>query len=406
MQEVTGSNPVFSTTDLKKMNFSYWEKNTFIKNPDVTIIGSGIVGLFTALFLKMKSPKLHVLVLERGILPYGASTRNAGFACYGSPSELLSDLKVNSEEEVFSLVEKRWKGLKKMREMLGDDTIGYEPFGGYEVFPASPDSLFEKCLSQLPYLNKHLASLTGEKEIYQTADETISTFGFQKVQHIIRNKGEGQLHTGKMMQTLHSRCRNEGVEILNGVNVDKFEDLTNGVDVVISNFSPDGKRIPGSSIHTKRLLICSNGFSKKFLPSEDIEPARAQVLITKPIENLKVKGSFHFQNGFYYFRNVENRILLGGGRNLDIEKEATEEFGLTSKIQDKLDELLKTMILPDSHYSIDMRWSGIMGLGRQKSPIIKKTGNNIYCAVRMGGMGIAIGSQVGEDAADLVLNNF
>ena len=33
---------------------------------------------------------------------------------------------------------------------------------------------------------------------------------------------------------------------------------------------------------------------------------------------------------------------------------------------------------------------------------IKKVEENIFCAVRMGGMGVAIGSLVGEDAAEMV----
>ncbi len=381
------------------MTFSYWEKNSFIKNPDVIIIGSGIVGLFAALFLKNKSPKLHILVLERGILPYGASTRNAGFACYGSPSELLDDLKKNSENDVFALVEKRWKGLLKMREILGDGNIGYEPFGGYELFPVGSNNQFEECLSKLTYLNKHLHSITENNEIYHTADELISLYGFKNVKHIIRNKGEGQIDTGKMMHTLISRCRTAGVEILNGVNVDILEDLKDGVNVGISNFSSNKKE---NTIKTKRLLICTNGFAKRFLPNDDIMPARAQVIITSPLKNLNIKGSFHFDCGFYYFRNVNDRILFGGGRNLDLNNEFTEEFGTTTIIQNHLNELLKSMILPDTEYSIDMQWSGIMGLGSKKSPIIKKSGENIFCAVRMGGMGIAIGSLVGEEAANLV----
>ena len=40
-----------------------------------------------------------ILVLEKGILPQGASTKNAGFACFGSLSEIIDDLKTHSEEE-------------------------------------------------------------------------------------------------------------------------------------------------------------------------------------------------------------------------------------------------------------------------------------------------------------------
>src|SRR6185312_8405304 len=74
-------------------SFSYWERTAFVDHADVIIIGSGIVGLSAALHLKRQRPDLKVTVLERGFLPSGASTKNAGFACFGSLSEQLSYLK-------------------------------------------------------------------------------------------------------------------------------------------------------------------------------------------------------------------------------------------------------------------------------------------------------------------------
>ena len=47
------------------------------------------------------------------------------------------------------------------------------------------------------------------------------------------------------------------------------------------------------------------------------------MFLTKPFSKLNIKGSFHYDRGFYYFRNIENRILFGGGRNLDFKKEKT-----------------------------------------------------------------------------------
>ena len=35
---------------------------------------------------------------------------------------------------------------------------------------------------------------------------------------------------------------------------------------------------------------------------------------------------FHFNEGFYYFRNIHNRVLLGGGRQLDKKGETTTKF--------------------------------------------------------------------------------
>jgi hypothetical protein len=49
--------------------------------------------------------------------------------------------------------------------------------------------------------------------------------------------------------------------------------------------------------------------------------------------------------GYYYFRNIGDRILLGGGRNLDFDVENTTEFAQTEIVQNKLEELLKEVIL-------------------------------------------------------------
>ena len=58
--------------------------------------------------------------------------------------------------------------------------------------------------------------------------------------------------------------------------------------------------------------------------------------------------------------------------------------------------------MPDTDFEIDHRWSGIMGVGKQKNAIVKQLGNNVYCGVRLGGMGVAIGSIVGKELADLI----
>ena len=76
---------------------------------------------------------------------------------------------------------------------------------------------------------------------------------------------------------------------------------------------------------TSKLLIATNGFASQLI-NEPVKPARAQVLITKPIKNLHIKGTFHLDKGYYYFRNIDDRILFGGGRNLDFKGEETTAF--------------------------------------------------------------------------------
>jgi hypothetical protein len=93
---------------------------------------------------------------------------------------------------------------------------------------------------------------------------------------------------------------------------------------------------------------------------------------------------------------------LGGARNADFKGEETYTMEVTTMIQNKLEELLATVILPDQPYEIAHRWSGIMGVGETKTTIVKQISENVFCSVRMGGMGVAIGSLIGSEVAELV----
>jgi hypothetical protein len=375
------------------MQFSYWENQHFINYADLVVIGSGIVGLNAAIAFKNKYPKKQVTVIEKGILPTGGSTKNAGFACIGSVSELRDDLTHIEEKHVWDTVELRFKGLNKLRELIGDKNMNYLHYGGFEVFDSKID--FEKNEEKINDFNYKLKSITGIEKTFQINKTKIKQSGFNGFKFCIENRAEGQLNTGLMMRNLLQLAHLKGIFILNNTEVFSINDTINSVELVCSN---------AITIKAKKAIVAINGFAKKLLKLHDVEPARAQVLVTQPILNLKVKGSFHYQSGYYYFRNIDNRILFGGGRNLDFKTENTTEFGLTPIIQKKLESILRNRILPNFKFKIDQRWSGIMGVGSEKKPIIKSISSNVICAVRMGGMGVAIGSLVGEMAVDELHN--
>ena len=369
------------------MNLSYWEIKSWLTKVDYTIIGSGIVGLNCALQLKKRFPKAKILILEKGILPQGASTKNAGFACFGSLSEIIEDLKSHNEDEVLQLVKKRVEGLKLLRKTLGDSTIDFQNNGGYELF-FKDETLLGLCLSHKESINKLLNPIF-KTDVFSTKQ---NVFNFKNIEPTyIYNAFEGQIDTGKMMEALLHKAILKGIKILNNTSVLEFNENTNFVKVKTNHFE----------FSTSKLLIATNGFASQ-LNIPEVKPARAQVLITKPIKSLHVKGTFHLDKGYYYFRNIDNRILFGGGRNLDFKTEETTEFAQTELIQNKLEALLKTTILPETHFEIDHRWSGIMGVGKKKKAIVKQVSNNVFCGVRLGGMGVAIGSLVGKELADLL----
>ncbi|WP_316735625.1 FAD-binding oxidoreductase [Pedobacter aquatilis] len=373
--------------------FSYWEKTSFF-DFDVIVIGSGIVGLNAAIHLKISEPTLKVAVLESGFLPSGASTKNAGFACFGSISELIEQESISGTEQLAVLIEKRWKGLLKLRTLLGDDIIDYKQLGGYELFKPEDKILSTECVVKIEHYNSLIQPIIGSKS-FSVSNSKIKSFGFNGIDSIIENQYEAQIDTGKMMLALIEYAQHLGINIFNNCAVD---------EIIAQNYIQLVKTKQGN-FSGKKIIVATNAFVKKLIPDLDVTPGRGQVLITKPIKNLKIAGTFHYDKGYYYFRNINDRIMLGGGRNLDFKAEETTELGLTKKVQDVLEQLLNEVILPDTKFEIDCRWSGIMAFGKKLEPIITEALPNVFCAVRCNGMGVAVGSQTGADVAEMVLNS-
>jgi glycine/D-amino acid oxidase-like deaminating enzyme len=369
---------------------SFWERQSFL-NYDYIVVGGGIVGLSTAIAIRERKPKCTIAILERDTFPSGASTKNAGFACFGSLTEILDDLSIMTADEVCALVEFRWKGLALLKQRLGKKGIGLKTHGGYEL-------LFEgdlKSLESIDRVNSLLKPLFNE-DIYCEKKEQLGQFGFDsnRVKSLIFNPLEAQIDTGLMMKNLEALAQQLKIKIFTSCDVQSFSDHPSGVDVLIKG---------DVTFRCKKLAICSNAFTKKLLPDTDLVPGRGVALVTKPIKGLPFKGTFHYDEGYYYFRNFKDRVIFGGGRNLDLNGEESTEFEIKELILDKLKKDLEEIILPQTPFEVDYAWAGIMAFGKTKQPIVKMHSQNIALGVRLGGMGVAIGSKVGERLATMML---
>ena len=375
------------------MHISLWEKESFYAPSDIVIAGSGFAGLWSAYYLKKKDPALRITIVDRGIIPTGASTRNAGFACFGSVSELIKDTAMMGEERMLWLVEMRYKGLSKIRKVFRKKDIDYINCGGYEIVPSVKEDRYNELEWQIKWLNKIISPVIGEKKTFRFADNKIKEFELAEIGHIIANDHEGCLHPGKLCRMLLQLVEGMGVNVLSGVEIDRYEENNDGITIFTNK---------NVALKADQLLICTNGFARQLLPQLDIKPARGQVLVTAPIPSLKLKGTFHYDEGFYYFRNVGKRLLIGGARNIAIEDETTTEMGISDTIQHTLEKFVSKHLLPGKNFEITDRWSGIMGMGSEKMPIIKKLSPRIFCAVKMSGMGVALAPVAAETVTDLM----
>lgn len=364
---------------MKDTGRSYWESVLYDQHYDLIVIGAGLTGQSLAWFYKKEQPKAKVLVLDRGFYPLGASTRNAGFACFGSVTEHMADMEIEEEAKIIDRIRRRYEGLQLLRNTLGDASIDYTEPGGYEIF--KDDAIYEQALDHLQLCNDWLYEATGNKEVYSACTYQ----GYSA----IRIDLEGALHPGKMMKTLYEKNLRAGVDYRWQSTVTEV-DTHNGAVVVNDDIE----------LKANHIAIATNSFTSKLLPKSGIKPGRGYVFVTRPIPGLTWKGTFHYDRGYYYFRNIgTNRLLLGGARSLDTLQEETMEFGVNEKIKEHLVSFASNTLNLPKGWEIEQEWSGIMGFTETKSPMLKRQGEKGLLVAGLSGMGVALGMQLGKEGA-------
>ena len=373
-------------------NLSYWEHQSFFGPADVAIVGAGLVGLTAALYLKQRRPAWRVVVLERGPLPSGASTKNAGFACFGSISELIEQEK---QGDLQAVVAARWAGLARLRSLVGDAALDYQPVGGYELFRHEEAALAAECREKISHFNELLAPVVGQARTFRDASAETGRLGFRGVGTLLKNEHEGSLDAGRMMRALLARTWAADVPVLTNCAVQAVEDSGDHRRVRLAN---------GAAIEAGRVLLATNAFAAELAPGLAVAPGRGQVLVTEPLPNVLLPGTYHYDRGYAYFRQLpDRRLLLGGGRHLNFAAEATATPGLTEPVQTYLENFLHDIIVPGRRPQIAYRWSGVMGFGPALAPIIDWVQPGVLAAVRCNGMGVALGAGIGWQAAEKLL---
>lgn len=337
------------------------------------------MGLSAALECRRRFPDASITIVELSPLCGGGSTKNAGFACFGSPSELLDDWNNLGPEKTVELVDARYKGLLNLRKNFADSEIGYEPSGSIELFTRDTKELESRVHQFLPTLNEALLDVFGCKpfKIAQSAS------GVKGATSAISSPLEGILDTSKLYRTMLQRALNSGIDIINGVKIESI--VAEG----------EGYRLDFDFgyLEAREVMIATNAFASDLLPDLDVKAQTNRVLVTEQIDSLEFRGSCHFDRGYVYLRRLENRLLIGGGRQWG--------DGASEDVQQMLQDFLANHIKGAEGVQFEYNWIGHLGVGSSRNPIVKTIKPGLHVGVRMGGMGVAIGTVIGEKLGGL-----
>ena len=367
---------------------SFWVKR-HLERADIVIVRGGLVGLLTSIRLKEKFPKREVWVLDQSPFLWSASWRNAGFACYGSAGELIDEARRSSRSQALELYRRRFEGLVSLRQEFGDAALGFEASGGWELFQTEAEA--QSVIQTLDEWNQDLKSVSGISPFQIRSSRPL---GMRIASQAIFASQEGAIQSHLMLRSVRNKALSLGVECYEGQAVSHLEP-TESHSWMLELES-------GLSLKARELVLCTNAYTRLLQEEVDLKPARGQILVTSAMPELPFRGIFHADQGYLYARTLGTRLLLGGGRNLDFAEEETLHSEENTAIRNHLLNYLKEVLVPGQEFSIQEQWSGIMAMGESREPIVKQSAPGLCLAVRMGGMGVALSSEVAQGVSRLL----
>jgi gamma-glutamylputrescine oxidase len=373
---------------------------------DLSIVGGGIFGLSLGYAVLASHPEKKVCILEKGLLPSGASSKNAGMGTFLCYTEFIDDVRHKGLDFAVRTVSDSFRGLLMLFNVIDNDPEIIKLTGGYDL-------IIEKDLHLLQYLdfiNKELFFIL-KVNLFEIRNEKISEYGFDPnlVKALVYRKYDWQINTGRLFMKVLKKFQQMNGIYITGAEVTSFKeiekkgvsDFENSKNIRVFLKSRAMNKMP-NAIDSDYTVFCINSFGSQLLEKSTIVPAREQVLITKPIDGLALNANFLLELSYYYFRQINGRLLFGGGRHLDLDTEETVEMTTTDFFRKHLVMKIKELF-PNLNFEVDYYWTGIIGFDNTgKSYRIDNISKGVYNVFGCNGSGMTLCFLTAEKTCKLI----
>jgi len=377
------------------MSVSYWQDSFGFGdslNTDVLIIGAGLAGISTAYWLIKKDPTLTIMIIDKGGIGAGASGRNAGFITCGSTEHFSRMTSAYGEDKA----EELWKFTEDNHKLLVRE-LGF-------------DRLTQRC----DYRQKGSWTLAATEHEIEVIQQTVATLQNKGVdvewfdKKYVENKlscegfyggakyyNDAEIHPVKLLRYISGYYR--AIPIIQYREVYEIKERNDRLWVLAD----------GAEIFTDSVVLATNAYSGQLFDyfQDKIAPTRGQIIVTEPVEQFLEPCYCSFV--LDYFRQlIDGRVLIGGFRNADVEKEIGFSDEVNPIIDAKLEEFLRTHFPTLRDKSIDYRWSGTMGFSADGYPMVGSLPEDprIFFSVGFTAHGLGYTFKMGQVLADLMLD--
>jgi gamma-glutamylputrescine oxidase len=351
---------------------------------DVVIIGGGLIGAGCAYLLSQRD-NMKVALVESGKIAHGSSGRNGGFVLRGIQSYYNNAVKLYGRKtaaEVYRFAEENQAMIKQFVEKYGN-CFDYETCGSYLL----------------------ACSLEELEELAESAD-LMRDDGFD-LEFLKEDPLERDFY-GAMVNPLDVGIN--PVKLVRALavasNARIFEDDT------VVRIEYDGAvsvQTASRTLKCERALLATNAYTPLLVSwfVDKIQPARGQAMVTKPLRKRILDRLCYANYGWEYFRQLsDNRLLLGGCRQLFLNEELGYADMTTKSVQGALQSYLKDRFPDVAGVQIDYRWSGLMGFTADGLPLVGESEQipGLFFAVACNGHGLGYGLNMSKLIVEMAMD--
>ena len=275
---------------------------------DVVVVGAGLTGLWSALFLKALDPAAEVVILEQEIAAYGASGRNAGMLAETVDHSHGLAIQHFGEAEARTLARLGESNISEMTAFLTERGIGceYEPTG--RLIAALTDGQLEE--SHRTVEVARILGLDGYRHL--SREEFRAEIASPLYLGGVQVTGGGILDPVMLVDGLRTEAERQGVRVHEQSRVGAVHRYGAGVEV----------RTTGGRVTARRAVLATSAYTHQLRPSvaHRFVPLYDYILVSDPLTAAQREAiGWHRRQGvtdgrsfFNYYRlTADDRILWG-----------------------------------------------------------------------------------------------
>ncbi len=161
---------------------------------------------------------------------------------------------------------------------------------------------------------------------------------------------------------------------------------------------------PNGVIEAEHVLVAVDGKLDRVLPvlAGQIRTTRLQMMATGPNPGLTLEYPVYARYGYDYWQQLaDGSIAMGGGRDVDVENEWTENIETTEVIQNYIEQRLRGIgaTAPITH-----RWAASVSYTETGLPLVREVFDNVWAIGGYCGTGNIIGALLGRGVVEHITN--